>query len=194
MWPHSKTQIVTKLKNSNCDTTELRQSSKTLIVTKLKKIRLWQNLKTQIVTKLKNSYYDETKNLNCDNSNSNWDKTQELKLWPNLKTQIVTKLKVSTGNKTKNLCHIFCNPIFSKNKVVHWQPRDVFWAAFLSFVKIWVRSKKFFLFSFFVAILSLVSIWVFEFYHNLFFWLWSQFGFLVLSQFKFLNFVKVLVW
>ena len=42
LWPTSKTQIVTKPKNSNCDKTQKRklwQKSKTLIVTKLE---LWQ--------------------------------------------------------------------------------------------------------------------------------------------------------
>ena len=43
-----KTDIVTKLKNSNCDKTQ--------------KLKLWTNSKTQIVTKLKNQ--------NCDISNT----------------------------------------------------------------------------------------------------------------------------
>ena len=47
-----KTQIVAKLKNSNCDQTQ--------------KHKLWQDSKTQILTKFKNS--------NCD-------KTQKFKLW-----------------------------------------------------------------------------------------------------------------
>ena len=50
--PNTKTQFVTKLKNSYCDKTQ--------------KLKLWQNSRTQIMTKLQNS--------NCD-----W--TQKLKLW-----------------------------------------------------------------------------------------------------------------
>ena len=87
MW-RKKTQLVKKVKNSNCDKTEkhkLWQSSKTQIETKFKKktqivnkktkrVKLWQNLKTQIVNKLK---------ANCD-------KTQKNKLGQNLKTQMVT--------------------------------------------------------------------------------------------------------
>ena len=49
-----KTQIVTKIKNSNCDKTQ--------------KLKLWQNSKTQIATKLEN--------LNCD-------KTKKSELWQN---------------------------------------------------------------------------------------------------------------
>ena len=55
---NSKTQIVTKLKNSNCGKTQ--------------KLKFWQNSKIQIVTKLKNT--------NCN-------KTQKIKLWQNSKTQ-----------------------------------------------------------------------------------------------------------
>ena len=58
-----KTQILTKLKNSNCDKTK-----QNLIVTKLKK--------NESATRLKYS--------NCD-------KTQKLKLWQTSKTQSVTK-------------------------------------------------------------------------------------------------------
>ena len=67
MWQNSKKQIVTKIKNSNCDKTQ--------------KLKLWTNSKTQIVTKLKK------KETNCD-------KTQKLKLWQD-PYQIKTKLKNS---------------------------------------------------------------------------------------------------
>ena len=56
MWQNLKTQIVKKLKNSNCDKTE-----KTKIVTKLK---------NQIVTKLKNSNCDSSNIDRCDSSSS----------------------------------------------------------------------------------------------------------------------------
>ena len=71
LWHNSKTQIVSEIKNSNCDKTQ--------------QLKLWPNSKTQNVTKLKIS--------NCD-------KTQKLKLWQNSKTQIVTKLKNSNYEKT----------------------------------------------------------------------------------------------
>ena len=88
MWRNSKTQIVTKLKNSNCYRTQilnLRKNSKIQILLKLnntncdktQKTKLWQNLITQIVTKLKNSNWIKTKN-------SNYDKTQKHKLWQNM--------------------------------------------------------------------------------------------------------------
>ena len=65
MWLKSKTIIVTKLQNSNCDKTQ--------------KLKLWPNSKNQILTKLKNSNCDRTKKnqivtklkkSNCDGSNS----------------------------------------------------------------------------------------------------------------------------
>ena len=89
MWQNSKTQFFTKLKNSNCDETQ--------IITKLK---------TQIVTKLKNSNGDKTQKLKFwEPKNWNCDKTQKLKMWRNLKTQIVTKqtqkLKLWQNSKTQ---------------------------------------------------------------------------------------------
>ena len=68
---NSKTQIVTKVKNSNYD------NSKT---------QIWTKLKTLIVTKL---------------TNSSCDRTQNLKLWrkKNPKTEIVTKLRNSNWDK-----------------------------------------------------------------------------------------------
>ena len=82
------TQIVTDLKNTNCDITQ--------------KTQMVKDLKTQIVTKHKNS--------NCD-------KTQKHKLWQNSKSQIVTKLeklncdqnsKIVTKNKTwQNFLNFF---------------------------------------------------------------------------------------
>ena len=106
-----KTQIVTKLNNSNCDKTQklkLWQNSKTETETKhtnfkcdnlqkLKleqnqkrklwqnsKLKLWQNSKTQIATKLENSYCDRTKHPSFEKlKNSNIDTTKKIKLWQN---------------------------------------------------------------------------------------------------------------
>ena len=119
---------------------------------KTQKLKLWENSKTQIVRKLKNSNCDESqkleivtklKNLNCDKTqklkNSNSDNTQELKLWQyqeNLKTQNVTKLFLyNFCCCCQNLCVTFlCYTIvvtyLNKNKLTHWQLRDVFRAAF----------------------------------------------------------------
>ena len=65
-WWNSKTQVVMKLKNSNCDETQ--------------KLKLWWNSKTHIVIKLNNSNCDKTQKhkLWC---NSNCDETKKLKLW-----------------------------------------------------------------------------------------------------------------
>ena len=116
LW-HSKIQIVTKLKNSNCDP--------------IQKLKLWQNWKTQTVTKLKNSNFDKTqelklwqnsnnkkivtklKDLNCDetqqlklrqNSNSNCDKTKQktLTVTKLKQKQVVTKLQNLNSDKTRN--------------------------------------------------------------------------------------------
>ena len=62
LWQNSKTQIVTKLKNSNCD--------------KIQKILWWQNSNTQIVTKLQRP--------NCNI-------TPKLKLSQTLKNYVVRK-------------------------------------------------------------------------------------------------------
>ena len=91
---NSKTKIMTKLQNSNCDKTP--------------KLKLWKKKKksnfdkTQIVTKLNNSKCDKTQIVAKLKlwQNSNCDKTQKLKLWKNSETQIVTKLK--TQNVTKH--------------------------------------------------------------------------------------------
>ena len=84
-----KTQIVTKLQNSNCDKTQ--------------KLKLWKkNTKILNVTKFKDSNCDKTKKENCDKTqNSNCDKTQKLKLRQNLETQNVTKLKIRIMTKLK---------------------------------------------------------------------------------------------
>ena len=72
-----KTQIVTKLKNPNCE-----KLKKTLILTKLKKsncdktnkkTKLWQNSRTQTVTKLKKQILTKPERSNCN-------QTQKLKL------------------------------------------------------------------------------------------------------------------
>ena len=112
LWHKSKTQIVSKIKNSNCD--------------KSQKLKLWQNWKTQTMTKLKNSNRDQTQKLK-------W--LQNPNLWQNSKIQIATKLKNSNCDDTEKkivpifLSH-FLKTFFSKNKLVHLQPRDVFRAAF----------------------------------------------------------------
>ena len=62
VWGNSKTQIVMKLKNSNCD--------------EIQKLKLLFNSGTWLLMKLKNS---------------NWFETQKLKWWQNSKTQIVIK-------------------------------------------------------------------------------------------------------
>ena len=135
---------MTKLKNSNCDTTQ--------------KLLLWQNLKAQIVTKLKlcqNSNCDKSRvvtnlklwhNSNCEkknlkiisgtkhqlwqnartqimtkNKNSNYDKTQKLKLWQNLKYDQSKFMK-----KKKNFKMVFKVRTFW-HRDNQW---DVFWAAF----------------------------------------------------------------
>ena len=79
---NSKTQIVTKLKNSNCEK-KLKNSNcdkikikKKINFDKTQKLKLWQNTKTQIVTKLKTWILAKLKNSMCD-------KTQKLKLWQN---------------------------------------------------------------------------------------------------------------
>ena len=58
MWQNSKTQIATKLENSNCDKTKKIQigKEKKTIIDKTKQ----KNSKTQIVTKLKNWNWDQT--------------------------------------------------------------------------------------------------------------------------------------
>ena len=53
MWQHSKNQIVTKLKNFNCE--KLKNSN----CDKTQKLKMSQNSKSQIVTKLKNSKCDK---------------------------------------------------------------------------------------------------------------------------------------
>ena len=59
-------QIVTQLKNSNCDKT-LKKSNcdqtKNSNCDKTQKHKVWQNSETQIVTKLKNSNYNHTQTV-----------------------------------------------------------------------------------------------------------------------------------
>ena len=101
-----KTQIVTELKNSNCDQTQ--------------KLKLWQNSKTETETKHKNFKWDKTQKLKkkvvTKLKTQKCDKTQTQKLRQNLKTQIVTKLKNTNCDKTKK------NIILTKlNKIKMWQ-------------------------------------------------------------------------
>ena len=51
-WQKPKSQIATKLKNSNCDKNSNNDKNQ--------KLKLWQNSKTQIGIKLKNSNCDKT--------------------------------------------------------------------------------------------------------------------------------------
>ena len=74
MWHNSKTQIVTKLKNSKCEQQQLKKlncvkTKKKSICDKTKKIKNWQNSASLVVTKVKiklkvwqisNSYWDQT--------------------------------------------------------------------------------------------------------------------------------------
>ena len=160
MWINSKTQTVIKLENSNCDKTQivtkpkkkifwLNSKKSNLEVTKT--LKLWLNSKTEIVTKLKNSNCDQSQKLKLwqDSKtqiftklkNWNFDKTQKLKLW-----QYQNCKKLNSSNLWQNffsfnffgtifLSILFCYKIFvtfsiKKNKLTHWQPRDVFRAAF----------------------------------------------------------------
>ena len=89
LWENSKTQVVSKPKNLNCDKTRKKSNCD-----KGQELKLWQNLETHIVTNLEthwttklnsncdvmqkpklwqtqNSYGEKTQNWNCDNSNSN---------------------------------------------------------------------------------------------------------------------------
>ena len=96
MWQNSKSQIVTKLKNSNRDNTQIVRKKirntkcdnlncdKTWELELCPKLKLWQT-----VMKLKNFY--------CD-------KTQNLKWWQNSKTQIMTKLKLWEKKLKKLKC------------------------------------------------------------------------------------------
>ena len=88
---------MTKLKNSNCNKTQILTKlklkfwpnlnwEKTQIVTKLKQNKLWQNSRTKILTKHKKSNSDKTKNSNCDK--------MQLKLWRISKNQIVSTQKL----------------------------------------------------------------------------------------------------
>ena len=82
-----KTQIVTKLKNSNNDKTQ--------------KLELWQNSKKLIVEKL-------TKISNCDKTQKSYgDIIQRIQLWHNSTNPIVTKLKNS--NYDINLSDSSCS-------------------------------------------------------------------------------------
>ena len=77
-WLSSKTQMMTKFKNTNCDKTQT--------------LKIWQNSKTQILMKLKNSNCDETQKLQMWWSPKT-DENQKLKNLKCDKTYVVTKLK-----------------------------------------------------------------------------------------------------
>ena len=85
LWKDSTTQIVTKLKNSNCEKTKNSNCDIT------QKLKVWQK---KIVTKQKIS--------NCDMilmklKSTNYDKTQKLKLWQ------LQKLKLWQNSKTQSV-------------------------------------------------------------------------------------------
>ena len=110
---NSKTQIVMKLKNSNCYKTQKKfncDGTQTLIAIKLKKsncdnskihivtkLKMWREKKSkaQNVTKLKNSIYEKTQKLKLWQNpktllwqNSNCDQTQKLQCWQNLSQKL----------------------------------------------------------------------------------------------------------
>ena len=82
---------MTKLKNLNCDKTQIMTKfnnlkyDKTQIVTKLKLRRNSNCDKTQVLTKLKNSKCDKTQVV-IKPKNWNGVKTQKLELWQNILT------------------------------------------------------------------------------------------------------------
>ena len=62
LWQNSKTQMVTKPNNSNCDKTQkhkLWKKVKKWKCDKPQKLKLWQNSTIQIVTKLKNTNWNK---------------------------------------------------------------------------------------------------------------------------------------
>ena len=76
MWQNLRTQIVTKLKNSNCDQTQ--------------NLKLWQ-LKNSLWKKLKPKFWH----------NSNYYKTQKLNLWQNAQTQYVLVTRLTESVKMR---------------------------------------------------------------------------------------------
>ena len=113
-----QTEIVTKLKNLNCDKTQ--------------KLILWQNSKTQIGTKLKTEIVNKLKNSNCDSTqivgklkNSNCDNTFFSK-----KMLLLFFYKIFVT-------------FFNKYVLTHWQPRHVFRAAFRSTRNVLYFSKTY---------------------------------------------------
>ena len=150
MWQNSKSQIVTKLKNSNCDRTQ-----------KLKlwpnsKLKLGKNPNTQIVQKVKNANGDKTQKVKLCKffktlttlKYSNRDKTQKLKLWPNSKlklwqnsycdkTPIVTKLKMWRNVAKLKLWQNARTQIMTKLKTQIWTKLEI-WQ-----ISIFERKKNF---------------------------------------------------
>ena len=93
LWQNSKTQIMTKPKNSSFEKLKKSNHDKNQTLTKLKswwKIKLWQNSKCE--EKIKNSKCDKIQIL-TKLENSSYDKTQKL-MWKNSKIQIVTKIEI----------------------------------------------------------------------------------------------------
>ena len=121
MWLDPKNQIVTKLKNTNCDKTQ--------------QFKWWQNSKLNL-WQLKNSNWDKTQKLKLWQNqykkrgkieNTNCDKTLKLKLWQKSKTQIVTKLEVEVVTAlTKKFHHLIFLLIFffiQKKIVLQYVPK-----------------------------------------------------------------------
>ena len=103
---NSKTQIRTKLKNSNSDKTQ--------------KLKLWENSngdKTQIVKK-------KSENLKMW-WKKNWDKTQELKLWQKLKKNqnVTSHQKLKLYKKTHIVMKLKCDAI---QKINWWQLKTAY--------------------------------------------------------------------
>ena len=126
LWQNSKSKIVTKLKNSKHDKTQIvREKTQKL---KILQLKLWQNLRTQMLTNLKTQMVTKLKNSNCVTS-SNCDETQivmKLKNWKSEKilnvkkktqTQNVTKLELWQTWKLK----LLQNSILRTQKLKLWQ-------------------------------------------------------------------------
>ena len=139
MWQNSKTQSLTKFKNSNCDKTQqhkLWQNSKIQIVTILKTLIL-TILKTPNVTKLKNSNCDKIKKNKIMSKfiNSNYDKNHQLKLWQKSKNQILEKLKnqILTAVIVEVVTLVVIVTYFRKNNSTPWQPMRCSQGSFSQF-------------------------------------------------------------
>ena len=103
MWQHSKTQIVTKLKNLNGDKTKNLKFSKKVKMSNCENLnnkyvtipKLWENSNNDKIQNIKKMLCYKLKTLNMTTiRTSNCDGTQKVNLWQNFKTQIATKLEI----------------------------------------------------------------------------------------------------